>query len=727
MKVKVTCFFVLWASFFITPAMAQLLPADQPEQDACHALRLCGNRFYTPYSYQKIGQKSDLPGTPCSSGEANSVWIRVEVKIAGSIVFTLDPVNTLDDYDFAVVDVTGKHCDSIRSSDVVRCNFNNNLSSGGNYEGPIIGLNTVSTLSFVPAGTSGSNFLKQIDAAAGDIYLIMINNFGAGGGPSSGFTIDFTGTTAIFVTDGPPGYDTVEFACGTADTLHVYMDAHVQCSSIAADGSDFQLFPPLANIKSAYGINCGSSNGYTDYIILTLDQPLAAGAYSLRPKTGTDGNTLLSLCMEEQLLSDRMSFDVVKPALSLPEDNITTCMNNPVHLKAEVSGVSGGYNIQWSPPTYLDNSVIPDPVCVPGGDIVYDITLSSAVKPECRVMGTVRVNVLKGFALLNKDTTICIGDTITLAVLGDDRYQYSWTPSEGLSLDTGIHHILATPQSNTVYQVTATYPGCTDSAQSVRIDIDMSRRNSFISFAVDHHRICLGESVMISPKTDSATLELHWNINRDSSIKASSKEVFKYAWDETGSMPLMVTAHYPACPSVSFADTITVYPLPRINLGKDTSICIGGVPLSLSNLNPHVDGYRYHWSTGDTTKYIQIRHDGDYTLSITTEKGCVNTESISVKKNCFTDIPNAFTPNGDGVNDYFFPRQLLTNGGRTFQMRIYTRWGQMVYETSGVEGRGWDGRFNGREQPPGVYIYQVEINYDNGQFEDYRGNITLIR
>src|SRR5215472_16979516 len=103
------------------------LPPDQPEQDACNALQLCGNSFNTPYSYTGIGRNLDLSGTPCftgtGGGEVNSVWLKVNVLTSGSLVFKIMPVNHDDDYDFAVINGTGKNCSSLTSDDVVRCNF----------------------------------------------------------------------------------------------------------------------------------------------------------------------------------------------------------------------------------------------------------------------------------------------------------------------------------------------------------------------------------------------------------------------------------------------------------------------------------------------------------------------------------------------------------------------------------------------------------------------------
>jgi gliding motility-associated-like protein len=60
-------------------------------------------------------------------------------------------------------------------------------------------------------------------------------------------------------------------------------------------------------------------------------------------------------------------------------------------------------------------------------------------------------------------------------------------------------------------------------------------------------------------------------------------------------------------------------------------------------------------------------------------------------------------------------------------MRIYDRWGQLLFETTNIAGSGWDGRYNGQPQPQGVYVYLVEADFANGVREKYQGNVTLLR
>jgi gliding motility-associated-like protein len=181
------------------------------------------------------------------------------------------------------------------------------------------------------------------------------------------------------------------------------------------------------------------------------------------------------------------------------------------------------------------------------------------------------------------------------------------------------------------------------------------------------------------------------------------------------------------CGELEVTDIVTVFPIPRVNLGPDTFMCLNGKAIDISNSYGNPGIISHLWSTGDVNPGIQARHYGTYWLTITNENGCNASDSIDITKACFLDIPNAFSPNGDGSNDYFMPRQILSKDVAKFHMTIFDRWGQMIFETYQTNGRGWDGKFNGKDQPVGVYVYVIDVLFSNKATESYQGNITLLR
>ncbi len=136
---------------------------------------------------------------------------------------------------------------------------------------------------------------------------------------------------------------------------------------------------------------------------------------------------------------------------------------------------------------------------------------------------------------------------------------------------------------------------------------------------------------------------------------------------------------------------------------------------------------QYKWNTGATNVHtILVDSPGVYYLTASLN-GCSTTDSVQIFNDCYLNIPNTFTPNGDGTNDYFFPRQLLSRSVTHFDMKVFNRWGQIIFQTGNINGRGWDGRFNDKDQPTGVYIYTIDANFTNGRVEQFKGNVTLLR
>lgn len=202
----------------------------------------------------------------------------------------------------------------------------------------------------------------------------------------------------------------------------------------------------------------------------------------------------------------------------------------------------------------------------------------------------------------------------------------------------------------------------------------------------------------------------------------------KHAFNTWGTFTVSASAYYNYCPDTVMSRTISIFPYASFELGGDTTICPGSEAITLlpRNLNTFGASATWLWNTGEKTPSINVLAPGIYraTASI---NGCETTDSVIVKNDCFIDIPNIFTPNGDGMNDFFFPRAQLSRGLIQFSINIYNRWGQLVFTSNALEGRGWDGNFNGVPQPESVYVYEIKAQFKDGQKESHTGNITLLR
>ncbi|MEO1434989.1 MAG: gliding motility-associated C-terminal domain-containing protein [Bacteroidota bacterium] len=121
-----------------------------------------------------------------------------------------------------------------------------------------------------------------------------------------------------------------------------------------------------------------------------------------------------------------------------------------------------------------------------------------------------------------------------------------------------------------------------------------------------------------------------------------------------------------------------------------------------------------------------------YTVEVIDTSGCTGTDQIfiDVDKNREVYIPNAFTPNGDGVNDVF-----MIFGGlgvaQVDRLIIYDRWGEVLFDAAGFQPNNptfaWDGTLNGKVMNPGVFVYYAEVTFIDGVVEAYKGDITLVR
>jgi len=134
----------------------------------------------------------------------------------------------------------------------------------------------------------------------------------------------------------------------------------------------------------------------------------------------------------------------------------------------------------------------------------------------------------------------------------------------------------------------------------------------------------------------------------------------------------------------------------------------------------------YSWNTGDTTYSILVTTEGWYKVTIATPEGCTTTDSVMMLY-AFVPLtmPNAFTPDGDGLNDYFKP-VTLPEKISSFSMYIYDRWGMQVFFTNDVK-QGWDGNINGSPAQIGGYVYVLKYGNPSGAEREKRGMVTLVR
>jgi gliding motility-associated-like protein len=163
----------------------------------------------------------------------------------------------------------------------------------------------------------------------------------------------------------------------------------------------------------------------------------------------------------------------------------------------------------------------------------------------------------------------------------------------------------------------------------------------------------------------------------------------------------------------------------------DTSTILLGESITLTVKAMPVDSLSVVWTEidGNTTlngleQTLTPTDTISYAISVN-NYGCIfkDTVTIVVEKPSF-DMPNAFTPNGDGANDAFGP---VIEGYTFVQLEIWSRWGEKVFDSLNAGSNTWDGTINGLPAPSDVYIYRVNVLMPNEQAETRSGDVTLLR
>jgi gliding motility-associated-like protein len=259
--------------------------------------------------------------------------------------------------------------------------------------------------------------------------------------------------------------------------------------------------------------------------------------------------------------------------------------------------------------------------------------------------------------------------------------------------------------------------GCVDSAkQSIFVD-----PTPFADFTVSDSSICIGEASYFIDTIPSFAQSFVWNFGDLSSPLFNTHDP-QHTFSLSNTYNVSLTATFLVCPPFTVTKTVEVVNFPIIDLGPDSSICPGvTAPINLTTGNPST-----LWSTGYTGTSITTSAPGTYWAQIS-NKGCTNADTVEIKRDCFINIPNSFTPNSaDGLNSTFMASNLWS-GVLTYSLDIYNRWGEKIFTTTNLNSNGWDGKYGGKDQPMGVYVYQMAVVFANGERKTYTGNVTLIR
>jgi gliding motility-associated-like protein len=322
------------------------------------------------------------------------------------------------------------------------------------------------------------------------------------------------------------------------------------------------------------------------------------------------------------------------------------------------------------------------------------------------------------------DALICRGSFIQLNPSGATNYTWNNTP--GLSC-TNCANPLAAPTDSTLYIVTGISQfGCSKS-DSIIINV----RQPFVLQVSPATSICAGESTQISA---SGTDNYNWapSTGLDDPNKATTR-----ARPSITTLYKVIAKDNDHCFSDTAGVLITVKPLPTVQAGNDITIT-AGTPGQLQASGSH-DVTSWKWTPEYQLSCLNCpdpkavpRQTTTYSVQVKNAAGCTSRDDVTVfvtcnKGNLF--IPNTFSPNGDGMNDKFYPRG--TGIGLIRSLRVFNRWGELVFEKINFNANdasaGWDGTYKGQKLSPDVFVFACEVVCENNEVLLFKGDITLIQ
>ena len=341
--------------------------------------------------------------------------------------------------------------------------------------------------------------------------------------------------------------------------------------------------------------------------------------------------------------------------------------------------------------------------------------------------------VVKKIKVVDKPTIVAAGAPVicrdrntTLTASGGRTYV--WDASSTLSC-LNCPNPIAQPDTNTIYRVTGT-----DSNGCVNTDTVLIRVQQRFRVTVGGgDTLCLGEFARL---TATGAENYTWTPPLNMSNPGSG---FTTVRPDSTTTYMLVGYDNNNC----FYDTgyirIVVYPIPNVDiLREQIQITIGDTVHLTSTSSADVTAWRWTPSAGLSCATCPspiakpTRQSSTYELLVTNGGGCIARDQVTIVTICNGGnifIPNTFSPNGDGMNDVFYPRGKGVYGIKA--MRIFSRWGELLYERTNFVPNdvtaGWNGTYQGKKLTPDVYVYVIDIVCDNDYVFSAKGNVTLLK
>ena len=337
-----------------------------------------------------------------------------------------------------------------------------------------------------------------------------------------------------------------------------------------------------------------------------------------------------------------------------------------------------------------DTSVVLDSSVLTDGDTIILVLTNECY--EDTLITVVQLFDQQMISVVEDSVVLCYNDDLELSI--EESYDnVIWSGNFGTIQDTSLF-LTSGFSSGYIYVQAIDSNGCFTNSDSVYVSVSYNP----ISIATDVGLNCFGDSVLLWVQTnnDSILWTTPFGAFSDTFLVVTLDDLTTgiytvQVWDSLG------------CEYTDSID-LTTFPLPIIDLPGDTILCLNDYIDAMNG----VDSLSFNWENYGFEDSVIITGSGWYYVTVTNNYGCVFEDSVYVVSvNCEDEIPNVITPNGDGVNDYFFIDEapIFPNN----RLTIVNRWGRKVFEED-----GYNNSFNGDALNDGVYFYTF--------YRDYRQN-----
>ena len=426
-------------------------------------------------------------------------------------------------------------------------------------------------------------------------------------------------------------------------------------------------------------------------------------------------------CGGHSIKTLNLKINDVAPVTVTVADQDVICPGSDVELIALAAGGVGPYVYSWNTGETTSSIFVS-----PASTAIYTVSVTdNCLQETATASATVSVPVYQPLAATSSPdiTEICPYVPATLSVTatgGAGMYIYQWTTADGLLGNAATQDVL--PSRSTTYHVLITDQCGNTTEEEVVYTITSPPLLLTMS---PEQLICPGDSALISVMPTGGYGQYYYAWMHNGATTSS-------VWVKPGQTTTYEVSVSDECQTFTVEGTTIVKVIrPNADFIISSQTLFEDLPITFQNLT--TGGVSYEWEFGDGQQSTMVHPNNTYdvpgtyivTLIATNELGCKDTvaKPITILPEYYVYVPNAFTPDGNRVNNFFSASTINVS---QLNVKIFNRWGECIFESDDVHFE-WDGTYKDQPSPDGVYVYKIEYKTTSNIEETLVGHVVLLR